>query len=137
METQETTKKRQDLIRFAATTEIDDIRKVSEFFDLLIKAKVNFHPDDDFGDYINFITCEKSFTDEEAKSLNKAMAKCFEVCEQTGTDIYKIGIDTFRKTWPPYTRAVDDQPNVEALAEAFNGLTASEKDEFLRLTGNE
>lgn len=36
-----------------------------------------------------------------------------------------------------YMRVINDKPNVEALAEAFNGLTASKKDEFLRLTGNE
>jgi hypothetical protein len=36
-----------------------------------------------------------------------------------------------------YIRVIDDQPDVEALAETFNGLTASKKDEFLRLTGNE
>jgi len=30
------------------------------------------------------------FTDEQASYLDMVMKKCFEVCEQNGTDIYEV-----------------------------------------------
>lgn len=64
---------------------------VSRFFKWLVECKqLCFHPDDSFFDYINFDTKERSFTDNEADALDDVMERCFEVCDDSGEDIYKL-----------------------------------------------
>ena len=54
----------------------------------LVKEDVNFHPDDDFNDYINLETQKPSYTKQEADIRNALMSQCFEVCQKNGIDIY-------------------------------------------------
>ena len=65
------------------------------FFWLVFDCKVNFHPDDDFENYVCEKTGERTFTDEQCRRLNAVMEECFRVCEQYRRDIYEIGIRTF------------------------------------------
>lgn len=65
------------------------------FFWLVFECRVNFHPDDDFADYVCEATGEATFTKEQAEKYNGVMERCFEVCEKYGRDIYEIAIRTF------------------------------------------
>lgn len=66
------------------------------FFWLVFDCKVNFHPDDDFADYVSEATGEATFTKEQADMYDKVMDECFRVCEQYRRDIYEIAIRTFQ-----------------------------------------
>lgn len=72
--------------------EIKFINDVEAFFKhLLENESLNFHPDEDFKNYIHLETKLPSYSIEEAELRNKLMQDCFNVCEREGTDIYEIG----------------------------------------------
>ena len=60
------------------SNEIKSKKDIESFIDNLINAKVSFHPDDDFNDYVNENNI-KSFTSGEASHLNKLMDQCHQV----------------------------------------------------------
>lgn len=62
------------------------------FFWLMFDCKVNFHPDENFNDYISLETNENPFNDKQTDMYNEIMDECFEVCEKYGRDIYEISI---------------------------------------------
>ncbi|HEY5569983.1 MAG TPA: hypothetical protein VIK42_00740 [Bacteroidales bacterium] len=71
--------------------EIKTIEDVALFASQLVnKENLNFHPDDDFSDYINLETQESLYSEKEIQTLNQQMKKCFDVCNQFGTDIYVL-----------------------------------------------
>lgn len=74
---------------------IKTIKEVESFFKQLLRERLNFHPDNDFADYVNYDTHQPTYTAEEAEALNKKMEQCFEVCEHAGVDIYGIACDLF------------------------------------------
>lgn len=65
------------------------------FHHLLEDRKLSYHPDDDFKNYVNFETGERTFSDDEAELYNRLMEEAFEVCEAANVDIYGIGLDEF------------------------------------------
>ncbi|KAB2914405.1 MAG: hypothetical protein F9K23_14455 [Bacteroidetes bacterium] len=69
---------------------IETIEDVRLFAEQLLQEGVNFHPDEDFRNYINRSTKLPTYTNEEAIMRNSLMEKCFEVCEHEGEDIYEI-----------------------------------------------
>lgn len=70
---------------------ITSINQVISFADHLVKnLGVNFHPDNDFDEYINLETKEPSFTDEEVAIGNMLMNECCEVCEKDGVNVYEL-----------------------------------------------
>ena len=73
---------------------IKTVKDVEAFFHhLLDERKVNFHPDDDFADYISVYDGTPSFTGDEVLLYNRLMDESFSVCENTKEDIYKIGLE--------------------------------------------
>ena len=68
--------------------QINTSNDVVAFAKQLIKEGVNFHPDDDFKNYINLETDEPTYSNEEAELRNELMNQCFAVCEKNGVDIY-------------------------------------------------
>ena len=71
--------------------EINTIEDVKLFaYQLVNEENLSFHPDNDFGDYINTDTKAATYNTEQASHLNMLMDKCFVVCEQSGIDIYEI-----------------------------------------------
>ena len=68
--------------------QINTSNDVVAFAKQLIKEGVNFHPDDDFKNYINLETAEPTYSNEEAELRNELMNQCFAVCEKSGVDIY-------------------------------------------------
>ena len=59
--------------------QIKTTNNVVAFANQLIKEGINFHPDDDFNDYINLDTQEPSYTKDEADFRNELMNQCFTV----------------------------------------------------------
>jgi len=66
--------------------EIKTIRDVKTFFEELLSEGLNFHPDDQFEDYINYETKEPTYTEEEAVLRNHLLEQAFDVCEKQGHD---------------------------------------------------
>lgn len=73
---------------------IKTVEDVKAFFHHFVyERKVNFHPDDDFVDYINYEDKTPSFTEDEVTVYNGLMEESFIICEKAGVDIYTIGLD--------------------------------------------
>lgn len=69
---------------------INNVKDVEDFLQSLYdEYALVFHPDDPFDQYINK-NGEVVFTKDESDYLDSVMERCFEVCEQNGTDIYEI-----------------------------------------------
>ena len=77
---------------------VDDVRIF--FHHLVEERKVNFHPDDDFADYVSLKDHTPTFSDEEVGVYNRLMDESFDVCDKSNTDIYEIGI---KFLMPSYT----------------------------------
>lgn len=78
-------------------TKIRSLNDVAEFVVQLVAEGLNYHPDDDFENYVNIETGEPSYTPDEALLRNRLNAQCFEVCEKAGADIYDISMEIFLK----------------------------------------
>jgi hypothetical protein len=78
-------------------TEIRSLEDVKEFVVQLVVEGLNYHPDDDFENYINIETGEPSYSPDEAFLRNRLNAQCFEVCESAGADIYDMSMEIFLK----------------------------------------
>lgn len=79
---------------------INSIRNIDDvvaFSKLLIAEGCNFHPDDDFHNYINTETEKPSYTFQEAELRNTLMAQCFKVCVGNGMDIYDLTMEVYLK----------------------------------------
>ena len=82
---------------YTENSHINKVEDVKVFFHhLLYELNVNFHPDDDFKDFVNTTTHEPSFNDEDAVLYNRLMDESFEVCEKANIDIYEIGLSEFK-----------------------------------------
>jgi hypothetical protein len=78
-------------------TEIKSLEDVTEFVIQLVSEGLNYHPDDDFENYVSIETSEPSYTPDEALLRNRLNTQCFEVCELVGADIYDISMEIFLK----------------------------------------
>jgi hypothetical protein len=75
---------------------IHTLSDIETFFIYLIQEEsLNFHPDEDFKNYINIHTHLPSYSPEEADIRNELLDTCFEICEKEGADIYAIGLQFF------------------------------------------
>lgn len=84
-------------MKYNSESHINTVDQVKEFFDYLaMERKVNFHPDDDFSDYINLNTNEPTFNAEEVAIFNTLMDESFVVCESNQTDIYELANATMQ-----------------------------------------
>ena len=70
---------------------VDDVRMF--FHHLVEERKVNFHPDDDFANYVSLKDHTPTFSDEEVVIYNRLMDESFDVCDKSNIDIYEIGIE--------------------------------------------
>ena len=77
--------------------EIKILEDVRTFFNDLLAEDLNFHPDDDFKDYINYETKEATYAEDEAALRNHLLQLSFEICENEGADIYDLCIEIFMK----------------------------------------
>lgn len=70
--------------------EIKKVSDVKKFASLLTEEGINFHPDNDFSDYINLKTRKPSFSKIEIAHRNSLMKQCFYVCKKNKVDIYNV-----------------------------------------------
>jgi hypothetical protein len=78
-------------------TEIRTLDNVNEFVIQLTAEGLNYHPDDDFENYVKIETGEPAYTTTEASLRNRLNNQCFIVCESAGADIYDISMEIFLK----------------------------------------
>lgn len=69
-------------------TRINNPEDVIAFAKQLVKEGVNFHPDEDFKNFINIETSEPTYTEKEAELRNNLMTQCIATCEKNGIDVY-------------------------------------------------
>lgn len=69
-------------------TEFNTTEDVKIFAKQLMSEDFNFHPDDDFNDYINIWDLTPTYNKEEAGFRNVLLGRCFEICNKEGVDIY-------------------------------------------------
>ena len=83
---------------YSANSHIESIKDVETFFHHLIDERnVNFHPDDDFADYVCYADNTSSFTSDEVEIYNRLMDESFDVCKKAKVDIYEIGLPLLQK----------------------------------------
>ena len=82
---------------YSSTNQIQNIDDVKAFFHhLAFDMSISFHPDDTFEEmvspgYLGF------FSPENMVLYDTLMDKCWQVCEQTDTNIYQLGIEFIRE----------------------------------------
>ncbi len=72
---------------------ISSVEDVKAFFHHLVNERsLNFHPDDDFAEYVNHTDGNPTFSESEVTLYNRLMDESFDVCEKDNVDIYEIGL---------------------------------------------
>ena len=86
---------------YTTVSHITSVKDVEVFFHhLVFERKVNFHPDDDFANYVSLKDHTPTFSEEEVVIYNRLMDESFDVCDKENVDIYEIGIEYLM---PSYT----------------------------------
>lgn len=67
---------------------VEDVKAFAR--ELILEDKVNFHPDEDFKNYVTLKYNLPCYSKKVAEFKNKLMEKCFLVCEKAGADIYDV-----------------------------------------------
>lgn len=78
-------------------SEIKSLKDVSEFIIQLVREGLNYHPDDDFENYVNMETGKPTYTPEQVSLRNRLNLQCFNICETAGADLYDISMVIFLK----------------------------------------
>ena len=79
------------MAKYTQDSHITTVEEVKNFFyHIVYDLNINFHPDDDFKDYVNYEVGERTMDDEQAELYNRLMDEAFEVC---GEDVYEMGGD--------------------------------------------
>ena len=78
-------------------TQINNLSDVKAFSKALIMEGTNFHPDDDFRNYIIIDSGKPAYTLQDAEFRNTLMDKCFSVCANEKVDIYDIMLEVYLK----------------------------------------
>ena len=79
-------------MKYTSVSHIKSVEDVKTFFHHLVnERKLNFHPDDDFADYICYKDKTPYFSKQEISVYNRLMDESFDVCEKAEVDIYEIG----------------------------------------------
>ena len=83
---------------YTEESHITSVEEVTQFFKFLIEEKrLNFHPDDDFAEYVYNETQEPFFNEAEVKLYNRLMDECFAVCAESNYSIYEIGLEILKE----------------------------------------
>ena len=85
-------------MKYDSSSHITNIDEVRAFFQYLVNERgCNFHPDDDFAEYVSNADGSPTFSKEEIASFNRLMDECFTVCAESNESIYDIGLEVLRK----------------------------------------
>lgn len=75
---------------------IDDVKEF--FHHLAYERNLNFHPDDDFVDYVCLEDNCATFSKDEVALYNRLMSEAFEICKTKDVDIYELGFEILSRT---------------------------------------
>ena len=85
------------MAKYTRDSHITTFEEVKDFFrHIVFDLDINFHPDDDFKDYIDSSTGERSMNDEQTELYNRLMGEAFEA----GGDedrVYELGCDLLKE----------------------------------------
>ena len=85
------------MAKYTRDSHITTVEEVKDFFrHIFFDLDINFHPDDDFKDYIDSTTGERSMDDEQAELYNRLMDEAFEVCDDEDR-VYELGCDLLKE----------------------------------------
>ena len=85
------------MAKYTSDSHITTVEEVEAFFrHIIFDLDINFHPDDDFKDYVNTTTGERSMDDKQAELYNRLMDEAFEVCGDEDM-VYEIGCDLLKE----------------------------------------
>ena len=77
------------MAKYTQDSHITTAEEVRDFFSHIVNdLGINFHPDDDFKNYVSYTTGERTMDDAQAELYNRLMDEAFEVC---GEEVYEIG----------------------------------------------
>ena len=77
------------MAKYTQDSHITTAEEVRDFFSHIVNdLGINFHPDDDFKNYVSYTTGEQTMDDAQAELYNRLMDEAFEVC---GEEVYEIG----------------------------------------------
>jgi hypothetical protein len=69
---------------------IDSIEDVKILADWFVNKKINFHPEDDFTDYINTYDGKETFSIQVGTKLNNLWLQAFNNCKQS--DVWSVAL---------------------------------------------
>ena len=83
------------MAKYTSASHITTVEEVRDFFrHIVYDLGINFHPDDDFKNYVSYTTDEWTMDDDQAELYNRLMDEAFDVC---GDEVYEIGSDLLFK----------------------------------------
>ena len=84
------------MAKYTSDSHITTVEEVKDFFrHIIFDLDINFHPDDDFKEYVNYETGERTMNDEQAEIYNRLMEEAFDVCDNEDM-VYEIGCDLLK-----------------------------------------
>ncbi len=85
------------MAKYTQDSHITSTEEVRDFFHHIVyDLDVNFHPDDDFADYVNRKDGTPTFTKEEAVLYNRLMDEAFKACNDEDA-VYDIASELLRE----------------------------------------
>ncbi len=85
------------MAKYTRDSHITTFEEVKDFFrHIVFDLDINFHPDDDFKDYFDSTTGERSMDDEQAELYNRLMDEAFEACDDEDR-VYELGSDLLKE----------------------------------------
>ena len=83
------------MVKYTHESRITTVEEAKDFFHHIVyDLDINFHPDDDFKDYVSISTSERTLDDEQAELYNRLMEESFDVC---GDEVYDICCDLLKE----------------------------------------
>ena len=85
------------MAKYTRDSHITTVEEVKDFFHhIIFDLDINFHPDEDFKEHVNYETGERSMNDEQAELYNRLMEEAFEVCGDEDL-VYDIGCNLLKE----------------------------------------
>ena len=77
---------------------INTVNDVTEFFTHLLEVeRLNFHPDEDFANYVPMDSDKPTFSESDIEQYNFLMGRAFEACKEKDIDIYQLAMDCLKQ----------------------------------------
>ena len=74
---------------------INSVVDIRLFLKELKREGLNFHPDENFNNYININTCVKTYSKKNANFRNLLVKRCFVICNIEQLDFYQVVNDEY------------------------------------------